>query len=153
MKAFVFRGERLLEWRRTERDAARVEFVRASESARAAASLVADADRQIAEAGREYLEALRSPIGSAAIERYRIWIGRWHEHARTCRRAEEERRTDADAAAVRLQTANRNVRIMERLRERAAARHRDAERQLEMKTFDELATRQYARRGRQGADR
>ena len=36
MKAFRFRGARILEWRRVQADAARVEFVRATESARAA---------------------------------------------------------------------------------------------------------------------
>ena len=59
-----------------------------------------------------------------------------------------------DAAAGALQTANRHVKVMERLRDRARQRYLDAERHSDMKALDELATMQYARRkGQGGADR
>lgn len=154
MNPFCFRGQRLLEWRRAQRDAARLEFVRASESARAASALVADADEECARAARQYLDAMQTAIDAPAIERHRIWIERSRGRAETCRRVEAERRGVVGAAATALQIADRHLKIMDRLRERALARHRRSERQEEMKALDELSTLQFARRqSDKGVDR
>jgi len=48
----------------------------------------------------------------------------------------------------------RQVKVMERLRDRAWRRHLDGERRREMKELDQLATLQHARRmSEQGVDR
>ena len=58
---FHFRGARILDWRRVQADAARVAFVRATESVREAAARVAEADDHIARAGRDYKAAMARP--------------------------------------------------------------------------------------------
>ena len=154
MKAFRFRGARILEWRRVQADAARVEFVRATESLRAAAARVADADQGCDQAARELQTAMATPTDVGTLVRYRNWIHKSRGHADACRRLHQEQRVLADAAAGVLQLASRHVKVMERLRDRARRRHLDAERQQEMKELDQLATMQYARRKtEQGADR
>src|SRR5262245_19089350 len=143
---FRFRGARILEWRRVQADAARVAFVRATESVRAAAARVADADQQIERSARDYQTAIAGPTDIGTILRYRNWIGKQREHAAACRRQHDERRVVAEQAAGVLQTAMRHVKVMERLRDRAWRRHLHAERQRDMKDVDQLATHQFARR-------
>jgi len=151
---FRFRGARILDWRRVQADAARVAFVRATESVREAAARVAEADEQIERAVREYQTALAGPNDIGTIVGYRNWIGKQREHAAVCRRQHDERRAVVDRAAGELQTAMRQVKVMERLRDRAWRRHLHAERLQEMKELDQLATLQHARRmSEQGADR
>src|SRR5215831_7961656 len=151
---FRFRGARILEWRRVQADAARVAFVRATESLREAAARVAEADDRIERAARDYRAAMARPSQIGLIVGYRNWIEKQREHAAACRRQHEEKRVVADQAAGVLQTAMRRVKVMERLRDRAWRRHLDAERQQEMKELDALATQQFARRkSEQGADR
>lgn len=151
---FRFRGARVLDWRRVQADAARVAFVRATESVREAASRVAAADAAIAGASREFRTAMASPCDVGTVLRYRNWIHKQREHAAACRRQHEELRAAADQAAGVLQIAMRHVKVMERLRDRAWRRHVDAERQLEMKEIDQLATLRFARRRiEQGAQR
>ena len=72
---FRFRGARILEWRRVQADAARVAFVRATESVREAAARVADADDQSERAAREYRTAMASSNDIGTIVGYRNWIG------------------------------------------------------------------------------
>jgi flagellar export protein FliJ len=143
---FRFRGARILEWRRVQADAARVAFVRATESVREAVARVAEADDQIERAARDYKAAMARPNEIGTIVGYRNWIEKQREHAAACRRQHEEKRVAADRAAGVLQTAMRRVKVMERLRDRAWRRYVDAERAQEMKALDELATQQFARR-------
>jgi flagellar export protein FliJ len=143
---FRFRGARILEWRRVQADAARVAFVRATESVREAAARVADANDQIERAAREYRTVMARPNEIGTIVGYRNWIQKQREHAAACRRQHDDKRAVADQAAGVLQTAMRRVKVMERLRDRAWRRHLDAERQQEMKELDALATQQFARR-------
>jgi flagellar export protein FliJ len=154
MRSFRFRGARILEWRRVQADAARVEFVRATESVREAAVRVADAEAAVDRAARECLGAMAAPSDVGTLVRYRNWIGRQRSEVEACRQTHQERRLAADASAGRLQVANRNVKVMERLRDRASRRHLEAERQQDMKELDQLATQQFARRmAEEGADR
>jgi flagellar export protein FliJ len=151
---FRFRGARILEWRRVQADAARVAFVRATESVREAAVRVAEADNHIDRAAGDYKAAMARPNEIGTIVGYRNWIQKQREHAAACRRQHEEKRVVADQAAGVLQIAMRRVKVMERLRDRAWRRHLDAERQREMKELDALATQQFARRkSEQGANR
>jgi len=143
---FRFRGARILDWRRVQADAARVVFVRASESVREAAARVAQADEHVERAARDYQATMARPNEIGTIVGYRNWIEKQREHAAACRRQHEEKRVVADQAAGVLQTAMRRVKVMERLRDRAWRRYVDAERAQEMKALDELATQRFARR-------
>src|SRR5881397_1819370 len=102
---FRFRGARILDWRRVQADAARVAFVRATESVREALARIADADAQCDRAGREFVTAMAGPADVGTILRYRNWIGKLREHAAACRRQHDERRAVAETAAGVLQTA------------------------------------------------
>ena len=146
MKGFKFRGERILEWRRAQADAARGEYLRAAETAREAARLADEAQASADRAAAEALTALGAPVGIEVIERHRIWIARQRRFADGCRQTRHERQHAAAEKAALLQVANRHVKVMERLRDRAQQRHRELERQLEMKTIDELATQRFAAR-------
>jgi flagellar export protein FliJ len=154
VKPFKFKGERILEWRRVQADAARGEYLRAAETAREALRLADDAAAAAAGAVARANEAIRHATDVVTIERHRIWIGREQRRADGLRRTYRERQTVADEKAAVLQTANRHVKVMERLRERTQRRYQLLERQLEMKALDELATMQYARRrAEQGVER
>jgi flagellar export protein FliJ len=146
VKGFTFRGERILEWRRVQADAARGEYLRAAETAREAARLADQAQAGADRAATEALTVLDAPVGIDVIERHRIWIGRQRRFADGCRRTQQEQEQAAAEKAALLQVANRHVKVMERLRDRAQQRHRELERQLEMKTIDELATQRFAAR-------
>ena len=151
MKGFKFRGERILEWRRVQADAARGEYLRAAETAREAARLADEAQAGADRAANEAVTVLGAPVGIEVIERHRIWIARQRRFADGCRQTHHERQQAANEKAALLQVANRHVKVMERLRERAAARHQEEERQADMKALDELATLQYVRRRMEGA--
>lgn len=154
MKGFVFRSQRILDWRRLQADTARGEFLRAAETAREALRVADDADRAVGEATQAASVAFRHATDVATLERHRIWIGREERRAEGCRRTYRDRQKVADERSAALQVANRHVKVMERLRERAQRRYQDLERQLEMKALDELATVQYARRrAEQGVER
>lgn len=151
MSAFRFRGQRVLDWRRVQEDAARAAFVRASTSARAALERALAADVARDRTVREFRERMNQPVDVDTIERYRNWIRQQQSHADACHRHHGEQQDLADAAARALQLARRHVKVMERLRDRAAERHREEERLNEMKALDELATLQYVRRQMEGA--
>ena len=146
MKPFQFRGERILEWRRAAADTARGEALRATASAREALRLSHEADERAVQASREALDALREAVDVGTIERHRVWISREQRHADQARLAHQERQRAAEEKAAMLQLANRHVKVMERLRQRALQRYRDLERQLELKALNELATIQFTRR-------
>lgn len=151
MSRFIFRGQRVLDWRQVQEDAARKEFLRASATARAALerALAADADRE--RTIREYRERMATALDVDTIERYRNWIRRQQTHAEALHRAHAELEVVVNTARAALQLAQRNVKVMERLRDRAAARHQEAERLADLKALDELATLQYVRRRMEGA--
>jgi flagellar export protein FliJ len=154
MNGFKFRGAKLLDWRRLQEDQARVAFMRAAASARETADLLERAEASAGDSVREFLEVMRSAIDVATIERYRNWIAVLRLRVTACQRTHAERQLLAEQAGVALQAAMRNVKIMERLRDRAERRHRESERQLEMKVINELATMRFARRqATQGATR
>lgn len=146
MKAFRFRAERVLEWRRAQADAARVAFVRANESARETATRLAEADDRRQNAQHEYRRAMDGTVEAGSLERYRNWIASRQSDVTACRQLHQQRIVSLGKAVDHLRLADRNQRILERLRERAWRRYEDDSRRLEMKEFDALATQQFARR-------
>src|SRR6187397_1108380 len=99
MRAFRFRGARILDWRRVQLDAARVAFVRATESVREATARVADADAAIGQAASEYLGVLATPSEVSQLVRYQNWITQQRGRADASRKTLEERRLAADVVA------------------------------------------------------
>jgi flagellar export protein FliJ len=135
----------VLEWRTAAADTAHGAFVRAGESVREAATLVAAADAGRDDAVRALREELDSLTNAEVVARHRTWIDHQHAAATACQRLHDERVTAAAAAAGALADARRQVRVLERLRERALRRHTAAERRQEMQRLDEFALQQFVR--------
>jgi hypothetical protein len=148
MKAFRFRGDRLLAWRRHQEDTARAAFLRANETARESARRAAEAAAEVERSDGRLRETSRTPIEAGSIVRHWNWI---HAARRRAAAAADERDCTmraSDEAAGRLKDAATRVKMLDRLRERAWQRYLAAARAVEMKDLNELATRQYARRRR-----
>ena len=153
-KTFAFRAARVLDWRKRQVDAARLAVMRAQESAREAEARVTDAEARTARAAADLRQVLAAPVGTDTIVRHRNWIEREQAHAVGCRRARDEARLTVNAALVVLQQAMRDMKMMERLRERALARHDAAARRNEMNALNELATSRFVgRREKEKVDR
>src|SRR5262245_43157811 len=133
MKIFRFRGERLLGWRRAQEDATRVAFMRASESARESAARLADAEERRQQASRDYCRAIEGIVNAGGLERYRNWIAARESEVNVCRQSYQQRSIVLEKATEALRLAERNRRVLERLRDRAWRRYLDASRRAEMK--------------------
>jgi flagellar FliJ protein len=146
MKPFRFRGERILEWRRRQMDASRLAFVRAREAWRESHARVAAADACIERAARAYLADMQALVDAETIRRHRNWIHSEESRAAALRRDLDRCRRAEESAAGVLQKSATDVKVMERLRDRAWRQYLDDERQAETKQVNELATQQYAQR-------
>jgi flagellar FliJ protein len=147
MSTFKFRLATLLRLRVADRDARRAEVARAQRAEEVLVARSAEL-RGEQQALRTRGEHLRSP-GEADIDallrghRYELILR--SEQAQVAQQlsqvqAEVERRRQA------LVEADREVRVLEKLRERQEAEHLDREIRLEQKQIDELATIGFARR-------
>ena len=127
-------------------DAARLAFVRADEAWRASLELVAGADARLVRAARAYVADTHGMLDAEKLRRHRNWIDASESHAAALRRDGDRCRRARDIAAGALQQASKDVKVLERLRDRAWQRHLVEERQAEMKDHNELATQRYAQR-------
>jgi len=150
MKSFHFRAERLLEWRRIQADAARVAFMRANESARETARLVEAAEARRQQAEREYCGVMTRTVEAGSLERYRNWIAARQRDVMARRQSHQQRMAALEKAVEGMRQADRNKRVIERLRDRAWHRYLEASRRVEMKELDALATLRFTRRKAEG---
>ena len=140
MPPFLFRAEAALDVRRTrEEQAQRTRADAAAALARAEASLH-EIDATLGET------LSRGPEASdpARCTWYRNWITRLHMDRDRRRAMARDRRVSLDAAAAALAAAHRDVRALERLRERAWTAWQNVERLRERRDLDWLGTLQYA---------
>jgi flagellar export protein FliJ len=145
VKSFRFRAARVLEWRAAAADVAHSAFVRARESAREAADLATAADTRWNDAAHALRAHLASPIDAETVMRHRTWIDHQRAAVAACQRLHDERVEAATAAATVLHEARRQVKVLERLRERARRRHVAAEQRDERQRLDEFAVQQFVR--------
>jgi flagellar export protein FliJ len=145
VKAFRFRAARVLDWRMAAANTAHGAFVRARESAREAADLVQAADTRCNDAADTLRAHLASPVDAETVVRHRTWIDHQRAAVVACQRQYDERAEAAAAAATVLHAAQRQVKVLERLRERGRRRHMAAEQRDERKRLDEFAVQQFAR--------
>ena len=143
---FRFRAGSLLALRQRQFDAAQERLGRANENVAAAARLVDEAEHAAHGANAGYRQALDRGSEHAALERHRNWIGQQHARVGAQRAAETECRGAAVTASDAVVAAHRQVRVLERLRERAKRRYDTEVRRRELKEIDRLATLQHARR-------
>jgi flagellar FliJ protein len=146
MKPFRFRGERVLEWRRRLADDARLALVRASEAWRESHQRVVEAEASVARAARAYLDDTQGLLDAPAIGRHRNWIDAEASRAAALRGERDRCRRAQERASAVLQKAAMDVKVMERLRDRAWERYLADEWQTEMKQVNELAAQRHAQR-------
>jgi len=145
VKSFRFRAARVLEWRAAAADVARGAFVRARESAREAGERVEAAEARRSDAMRTLRTELASPIDVDTIGRHRSWIDSQRAAVAACQHVHDERVAATAVAADALREAKRQVKVLERLRERALRRYTAAVRRQEMQRLDEFAVQQFVR--------
>jgi flagellar export protein FliJ len=126
-------------------DVAHGAFVRARESARETADLVQAADTRWSDATHALRAYLASPIDAETVMRHRTWIDRQRAAMAACQRQHNERVEAAAAAATVLHEARRQVKVLERLRERARRSHMAAVQRDERQRLDEFAVQQFVR--------
>ena len=147
---FRFRAAPLLALRQRQFDATQERLARANEDVAVAERLLEVAECAADEANTGYREALDRGSDNASLERHRNWIVQQRSHVDTRRRTQAECCGVAATASDAVIAAHRQVRVLERLRERASRRHDTEVRRREMKEIDLLATLQYARRMAEG---
>ncbi len=153
MRRFVFRAQTALDHRRRLEDDAKRELTAANAAVdEAQASLdasVALREQELREAGRHHATA----TDVASLEWYRNWI---REQQREVARREQrlaDRRADADTKRGQLTKARVDVRVLEKLHDRARRAYDAAVRREEQKQIDWLAVvRSFTRPGGQGGD-
>jgi flagellar export protein FliJ len=147
---FRFRAASLLLLRERQFDEAQARLASANEAVSAAERHADAAEESVNGADAAYRKALAQGTDHASLERHRNWISEQRSQFDARRRAQVDSREVARAALERAIDVHRQVRVLERLRERGRKRH-DAEiHRLEIRDIDVLATLQYARRMNEG---
>jgi flagellar biosynthesis chaperone FliJ len=137
---FVFRAAAALDLRRKREESAqraRLEAAAALQRAEAAA----DAARAALDEGLARGAAEQDPSRRLW---YRTWMTRQHQEIARRRAMAADRRDALDAATAAWQRAHRDVRALERLRDRMQAAWATAVRRAEQKELDWLGCVQYA---------
>jgi flagellar export protein FliJ len=150
MKPFRFRAAPLLDLRRRQYDSARGEFARLTEAVRVAGQRLELAERARDQAENDYLASMHKGATIEWLQRHRHWIVGQRRLVDEARRMLEGRRAEAARGAAAVRDAFMRVRILERLRERAKARHDHEVQREEIRDIDLLAVLQHARRIAEG---
>jgi flagellar protein FliJ len=148
MRPFRFRADAALAVRRRQEEDARRAVLMARAAMQTAEQHVTGALAALTEADRRGREAFQTTVGVEAL----IWQGNWiagleREVARA-REALEERRIDERRAAEIAQHARMQVRVLEKLKDRAWRDWQLAARREEQKALDELGSLRFAARER-----
>jgi len=139
MAVFRFRGAAALELRRRQEDAAAAAFARMEAQFRETTEALHAVEQQRSRAQSEQLARSAQGIGIAALLWHRNWISRLQAAADDLRADVRTKAAAADAAKRAWQAARRRRLALDRMRERAVARHRAAEQLQERRVMDELA--------------
>jgi flagellar biosynthesis chaperone FliJ len=152
MKRFHFRPAAVLELRRLEHDVARAQLVCAQQEREHAERAVVAAEAATADAEADYRTCLTAGDEADALARHRNWIASRRAGAEGCRRGYAERQLAQERAAANVRRTHRQVRVLERLRDRAWRTYQHECRRLDAIEMDQLAMTQYTRRKAGGID-
>ena len=146
MRPFKFRAQAALELRRRQDEAAQRALAIASAACHMAEERVVLAGTALAEAQRGARDGFRSVTDAHEL----IWQGNWilgleRDVART-RQVLEDRRIEERRAAEIAQHARMQVRVLERLKDRAFQAWKLEVQRSEQKALDELGSLQFAAR-------
>jgi flagellar export protein FliJ len=145
MPAFVFRAAPVLKLRQQAEDVASRGRAEAAEAVERAQRHLSTAENTLSERLRE-AASIHDP---ARREWYRNWIIRQRHEIVRARAMLSDRQAALQTAVTRLNAAHRDVRVLERLRDRLHAAWQLAERRAEQKELDWLATVRHAVAARQ----
>jgi flagellar export protein FliJ len=147
MSAFRFRLATLLRFREARRDERRGQLAEAQEAEQLILQRVAEIERELVELQRHSLDAARP--GTVNVDRL-AEAARYEMILKVEREsADQQRQAVAAEVAKRreaLVAADREVRVIEKLRDAQHQRHRDDQSRHETKQLDELAVLRYARK-------
>lgn len=152
MTLFRFRAAAVLNLRRRQHELAQTQLARTQQERDAAARVVREAEEARHSAEREYRALLDAGGAAGALERHRNWIARRQAETDGRRRQLEEQHLAVHHSAANVQHAYTQVRMLERLRDRAWRKYQDEVRRREAIEMDCLAVIQYARRMGGGID-
>ncbi len=139
MRPFRFRADAALALRRTEEDRAAATLMRVEAQFHEAQEASAAMERSRAQAQADGLAQSRLGMDIAALSWHRNWITRLQAAVDDLRATERTHQAAVDKAEAAWRLAKRRRLALDRLRERALARHRAEELREEHKAIDELA--------------
>jgi flagellar export protein FliJ len=152
MIPFRFRAAAVLDLRRRQHELAQTQLAHAQRERDAAVQRVLDAEVATLDAEREYRASLVAGGEAGSFERHRTWIVRRQAETDDRRRQLETRLLAVHHATAAVRHTFTQVRVLERLRDRAWRKYQDEVRRREAIEMDHLAVIQYARRMRGGID-
>lgn len=143
MRPFRFRAESALDLRRKHEDDARTLLARAQNAAALAEARLVTARTAVSEASARLIAVQTEGAPIWLIDWHRSWILKQSRDADRCQQHATSANGVVSQATQALHEAHKKRRVLERLRERLAARHaREAERQ-DLAQMNELATMRY----------
>jgi flagellar biosynthesis chaperone FliJ len=148
MPPFRFRPQPALDLRRRQEERANLAVLEARRVSEAAEAAQRAAQRQFDEAMARALTAETEGGDVTVAIWYRNWMRTQRRELARCEAIAEDRRMQLREAERRLVEARRNVRVLERLKDRARAEQDRRDREAEQKALDELAVLQFALRQR-----
>lgn len=146
MKPFKFRAQAALDLRQRQDEVAQRALAIASAATRLADDRVTLARQALGEAQHGGVQAFARVTAAQEL----IWQGNWilglERDVARARQALEERRIEERSAAEIARHARMQVRVLERLKDRAFAAWQLESRRAEQKALDELASLRFAAR-------
>jgi flagellar export protein FliJ len=139
MKTFQFRPAALLELNRRRHEAARQQLTRAQRERDAAARVRDDALGAVAAAEKEFRARLAAGADVETVLRHRNWIAQRHAAAEGKQRAVAARQLEVERAATDVRRTHRQLRALERLKDRVGRRYSTEAARLEAIEMDRLA--------------
>lgn len=140
MRAFRFRLEAALDLRRTRDTEARRALADAQGLTTIAAEAVGRAEIGLREGEARALEELAGTHVPSSAAWHRNWMIRLRGDLAGAQARLRERQVNEGRAAERARRARRDLRVLERLRERAWQAYVEEERRAEQRDLDEFAT-------------
>jgi len=143
MRAFRFRAAAALDLRRKEEESARLRLAQAQTDLQHAHQRVVDADHAARQAAAHLTTAQSGGTEAWRISWHQSWIRRQRLDADACRRTVAVSATIVERAAASVSIAHQRRRVLERLRERAWERHRQAADRHATNEMNQLANLRY----------
>lgn len=150
MAGFTFRLQAVLDWRVDKDEAAQRMLGAARQALQDAETALTAAGERLAGARAKTRDAAQAGCDGATSAWHWNWIAGCEDAVRTAERGVQERQQSVAAASLAAQAARRDVRTLERLRERALEKHRYQQKRLEQQALDALGASRFVRREMEG---